>query len=222
MNVIADPDADLIATAYREILLPSFPADELVELDELFDPNTVVRIAMVGDLVSGVFVYDLFDGGRTALCSYVAVRPKMAGNRIGHAILARLMREVGPYDLVLGEVEIPGAASPTARQRVMFFQRFGLSALDVPYFQPAIRPGRPRISPMLLVLVHACPVAIVDDQLVGERLATFVAEYVERAEGPAGLDCDQSDALITAARGPVDIVSLTDKVHSYERQLLVA
>ncbi|MFD7918575.1 hypothetical protein ACFV3R_05040 [Streptomyces sp. NPDC059740] len=75
---------------------------------------------------------------------------------------------------------------PAARLR--FYARHGGRALDVPFFQPALRHTGRRVPDMLLVVLPPCPPTDAAGRLPGAAVRTFLAGYLREYEGGPGDD----------------------------------
>jgi hypothetical protein len=97
--------------------------------------------------------------------------------------------------LALAEVEDPAhhngsAATGDPRARVRFYQRRGARALDIPYFQAALRTGAARVPDLLLMVLAGA------DQFAGTRpdtidpivIRTYLEIYQRQCEGQIGID----------------------------------
>lgn len=194
----AEPDA-LVDAAYAAILLPSFPADELIAQSTLRDGLASGRYRCVvtvdaGSQPAGIAVVEDFPDADVLLLLYLAVRPGSRGAGHGSALLVRVRDEwlprSGRYAL-LAEIEHPAAhrggpgyGDPVARLR--FYARHGGRALDAPYFQPALVPGRARVHGMVLAVLahHGDP----RDTVAARPIRRFLTRNLERAEGRVGTD----------------------------------
>jgi hypothetical protein len=94
--------------------------------------------------------------------------------------------------------------------RLRFYERFGVRALAIPYFQPRLSAGLRRGYHMVLGVLEA-PAAAPATSLDGRRVRQFLEEYFEAAEGP-GWDRDPEVAWLLQAcgPGPVELVPLHD------------
>lgn len=225
---LVDP-ADL-AQLYSEVLAPSFPPAELIDLDDLLSgcaDGSMYALGVVRDgrVVAGA-VGEGSGPGSVILLVYLAIAPGGRGGGIGGALLdgavARWVDQHAPA-YVLAEVEHPDhhAASdehgdPAARLR--FYARHGARVLSVPYFQPGIGPAGPRVPALLLMTLA------VDDSMrepAGSRadghervsappLREFLESHLRSSEGSLRDDA-ATRALLDSVSGPwVDLVSPED------------
>ncbi|MEU5562247.1 GNAT family N-acetyltransferase [Micromonospora musae] len=194
-RVTDDATTDLL---YRQVLLPSFPDEQLVTreslLTDLHDGAGEVFVVRdeAGTLLGGA-VGSWYEDGRVMLLSYLAVTEASRGTGAGTLLLGNLVPEWAKrYDpcLILAEVERPdqhtgNSAHGDPEARLRFYHRLGARALDLPYFQPALDRQKARVPGMLLLLLHAAP------EFAGERpesvtagpLRDFLTEYLVEAEG---------------------------------------
>ncbi|MFK5688060.1 GNAT family N-acetyltransferase [Ornithinimicrobium sp. LYQ92] len=197
-------------TCYREVLAPAFPAEELVS-EEAFlgarhrQPSGVVLALDEGEPV-GVSMVDGAGGAApVALLSYLASRASRRAQGVGSMLMERA-RTTGPMLLI--EIEDPhrhddrGFGDPW--RRVAFYRRHGVRALDVPFFQPPVAAGRPRVEGMLLGVLTPGPVP---DSVDAAPVRDFLTGYLLGS----GEDLDDAPAreLLAALAGPrVQVVDL--------------
>lgn len=140
----------LIAAMYRQVLQPSFPSSELVDLDEIqdiaaCDTGSVWIAEDPGGIILGVAVAEWDADLRVLLLSYLAVRPGVRNGGVGgrlYAIALESWRNKFAPCVMITEIEDPAVhpagvdhGDPVARQR--FYLAHGGRILDLPYFQPA-------------------------------------------------------------------------------------
>jgi GNAT superfamily N-acetyltransferase len=213
------PDHPLLEKVYDRLLARAFPADELVALDHLRDGLagglTPAVLAVDGDRPLGVAVGEWSPATRVLLLSYVAVDPAARSGGIGRALMATALgdwqRRLEPA-VTLAEVEHPAAhtadpdrGDPAARVR--FYARLGARALDLPYFQPSLRPGRARVPGMLLTVLAVEPALRDATALPGAPLRTWLTEHFTGTEGRVPEDA-AGRALFEAADRPGGILLL--------------
>ncbi len=193
---LRETDETALRSFYTEILTPAFPPDELITWDELHE-------AAAADLGPGVLVLDgetplggmlgeIYPRSGVLLLSYIAVRPEARGRGIGQTLLTDVIpqwRAAIRPSLVIAEIEDPRFHQPNTysdpEARLRLYQRTGSTLLPMPFFQPSLRPGVPRVFDMLLI----CPgetVPAVPAKVVG----TFLDEYFELCEGGEVLTTD--------------------------------
>ncbi|MEJ3747292.1 GNAT family N-acetyltransferase [Actinomycetes bacterium KLBMP 9797] len=177
----AELDDETFARFYREVLVPSFPPEELVDLDGLRPTAGAFGTVVLrdGEPVAGA-LGDLFPDSGVLLLSYLAVRPGLRAGGFGGKLLGAELarwRQRAPEALILAEVEDPRAhaagphGDPVARLR--FYDRLGARLLPLWYFQPALRPGADRVRGMLLIAW-----APSGDVVEADVVARFLDEYV--------------------------------------------
>lgn len=197
-------DADLLARTYDELLVPSFPAEELLtfaDLQELYlipdepEPSVVV---LRDDEPVAVMLGEWFADRRVLLLAYVAVAPNNRRGGVGAQLVGEVLRgwaDARPGAVVLAEVEDPRwhredpvKGDPVARLR--FYGRLGARLLPLPYTQPSLRPGLGRVPGLLLLrLDHGGPAP-------PGLLRTFLTEYFVGCEGPGAVAEPAVDALL--------------------------
>lgn len=202
---VTDPDA--LAAIYDEILLPSFSPSELVERD------VFVKAGLAGDLdVLGAYAEDACAGvivgqrhGAAVLVVWLAVGSAGRGGGVGSTLITagieRWMALPGVL-MVLAEVERPDLfeAHPEhgdPARRLAFYARLGAGALAVPYFQPSIRPGLPRVHGLLLVTLATRNPAPLPRVLDADE-TDAVREFLVSLMGEAGNGDADTDAVFAA------------------------
>lgn len=193
----------VIEAFYHQILQPSFPADELIDLDELqaiaaaSDKASVWLAEAEDGTILGGAVAEWDESVRVLLLGYLAVRPGMRGGGVGGPLyLAALdsWRQRFKPCLVVAELEDPAAFSnqgygdPVARLR--FYLDRGSRVLDFPYIQPALGPDSDRVSGLLLVVLHADPeFAGADEGTIDAGVVRkFLENYQIQYEGKIAMD----------------------------------
>jgi GNAT superfamily N-acetyltransferase len=153
-------DAAELARVYDEVLEPSFPATEVVTADEFVasgeagDLDVLVARADDGALL-GAIVGERHGTG--VLVNWLAVSGTTRGGGVGGALFERWVRQDG-VSVVLGEVERPDVFSAhpehgDPERRLAFYERRGAHVLDMPYYEPPLREGMPRLRGLLLVML---------------------------------------------------------------------
>lgn len=191
---------------YREVLAPAFPAEELVG-EEAFlaarrrQPTGVVLALDEGEPVGVSMVDGAGDDAPVALLSYLASRASRRAQGVGSMLMERV-RTTGPMLLI--EIEDPrrhedrGFGDPW--RRVAFYRRHGVRALDVPFFQPPVAAGRPRVEGMLLGVLTPGP-GPVPDAVDAGPVRDFLTGYLLGS----GEDLEDAPAqeLLVALSGPL-------------------
>jgi GNAT superfamily N-acetyltransferase len=197
-----EADAGLLRRLHREVLAPSFPPEELESPEALVDGlrsgrvRASVALAEAGEPLGGLLQERY---GDVVLLAYLAVAPGARDAGIGTGLLdrARAAWSATP-DVRLVVAEVHDSAA-----RLRFFARAGARTLDVPFVQPGIGPGAPRVPGFRLLALH------VDDGLTdgggipSDLLAGFVRRYYEAAEGVTPpYDAELSELLERIQRRP--------------------
>lgn len=205
---------------YRSVLTPTFPPEELSDLDLLLADLAGGRLMVLagrdgGEIVAGAVI----DGaGPVRMVSYLAIAPQGRGAGLGGRLLSTALATVGSEPgvrLIVAEVEDPAhhgsdpdRGDPTARLR--FYARRGAQLLDLPYFQPGVRPGAARVEHMLLLALEVDPELVVPGQpptIPPQPLLDHLTDYWLRTEGAVG-DDPACRALFEAASRPIPLLPL--------------
>ncbi|WP_158566888.1 GNAT family N-acetyltransferase [Actinomadura craniellae] len=209
-------DDDTFDRFYREVLEPAFPPAELSGLEEMRAafrlplPGCFGMVALNdGEPIGGALgEYSASSG--VLLLAYLAIRPGIRGGGLGGRLLGRALpcwREATKPVVTLAEIEDPrfhrgseGHGDPTARVR--FYERHGARVLPLPYFQPSLGAGLPRVRGMLLICLDPEQTAVPADALL-----RFLDEYVEQCEGPEAVRSDPEYGRLRdqLSGGPVEV-----------------
>jgi GNAT superfamily N-acetyltransferase len=175
----------LLESLYTDILVPSFPPDELETAEWLrsgMADGTVLAAAAVDSAGAaiGAAIGQWSPEARTLLLAYLAVLPGSRSGGVGGLLLNEV---TGTWQgrlqpcATFAEVEHPltnpvsvAHGDPSARLR--FYAHHGVRALDIPYFQPALRPGSGRVYGMLLTVLALAP------ECAGARAGTVRPDLV--------------------------------------------
>jgi len=147
------------------LYLESFPREERRNINSLLSMLEEKRMffsaILVDGQLAGLVVYWNFKGFH--YIEHLVILPDRRGEGIGSATLIHLRKMGGP---VILEVEIPH--DDASAKRVVFYNRAGFIALDIPYLQPPYREGE---SPL--------PMMLFSDNSVWERekLDGFIALF---------------------------------------------
>lgn len=211
---------ELWDAVYRDLLEVSFPPRELddggVLAGRLADGSARATAIVDADGRPLAIAYGEWSSAtRIQLLSYLAVAPGERGSGLGGKLLDAVVdswREHFEPCAIVAEIEHPDwhASSeehgdPLARMR--FYARHGGRALDVPYFQPALREGASRAYGMILIALHIAP------RLRGGApgtfnpvaLTAFLHEYFEETEGTPSEDDTPAQELLAAAEMPTGV-----------------
>ncbi|MCE7480597.1 MULTISPECIES: GNAT family N-acetyltransferase [Microbacterium] len=220
MSVLIEPTSDsrLLERVYDEILEPSFPASELTPrrafLEQVRDGDLDALVARDDDTACGVIVGERV--GSTVLIAWLAVSADQRALGIGSALLAagssRWIGEPG-VELVLAEIEQPDLhpvheAFGDPRRRIAFYARGGGAALVLPYYQPPITVGMPRVHGLILTLVASATREPVPRMLDAAEVEA-VQSYLLATLGPAE-HADEETARIHAAARATEGIRLID------------
>ncbi|MFD6529132.1 GNAT family N-acetyltransferase [Streptomyces sp. NPDC060184] len=215
-------DSPLLDVVYDELLVPNFPNHELITREELraglkSGAQWISAVVREGR-PDGAAIAEWSPAGRVLLLSYMAVRRDLRSSGIGGALMAEIrsgwQTRVHPL-LTLAEVEHPAAHTPDGEHgdqtaRLRFYARHGARVLDVPYFQPSLRPGAARVPGMVLALLATAPelADAADSAAVvpSEPVRTYMKEYFEEAEG--AVPDDPATTALFAAMPPAGIALL--------------
>ena len=179
---------DTTLDRFYPLLEAAFGPEELMTIDELrdarHDPGTSGTLVQEGDEPVASMITEEFLDGRVVLLAYLVVAASARSGGLGSKLLAELPRPDAGADtpLVLAEIEDPPRprferrGDPAARLR--FYDRAGTRLLPLPYAQPALRPGSPRVDGMLLITLGTTR-----DDVDGRTVAAFLEEYFVGCEG---------------------------------------
>lgn len=213
MQITPVADPDVLATLYDRLLVPAFPPDELVDRAELLagvaTGSTDVLAGWDAATPVAVAVADRYPTSGVVLLSYLATAPAARSRGLGRALLdaalARWTERFRP-PLVLAEVEDPEHHPATAfgdpHARLRFYARAGAPALDLPYLQPALRPGGSRVPHLLLLALWVAPEARRGARAVAsEAVLGYLREVFALSEGRVP-DDEEARRLLEAADRP--------------------
>lgn len=152
---------------HAELLTPAFPRTELVTADEFVAAcgreSVEALVAVDADGVwAGTAVAEHFPAADVVLLTWLATSGATRSRGVGGALLAaglRRWQERWQPAHVLGEVEAASAVPESSEHgdpaaRLRFYARHGARLLDIPYVQPPIGPGFPRVPLHLLSLAR--------------------------------------------------------------------
>ncbi len=169
---VQDSDSADFAEAYEQILVPSFPTDELADVDSFAEQVSegrrqlwVARLAEdpEGPIVAVRVARDL-PPSDAVLLTHLATRDSHRDSGIGSHLHRSVMAGIAEQQpsLVLAEVAHPDHHEPHPRHgdplaRLRFFSRFDARIIDVPYYQASLGPGLQPVYGLLLLLLYARP-----------------------------------------------------------------
>ncbi len=186
-----DADEKFLESVYRDILEPSFTADEL-------DPLEVIRDGLADDgdyqiwglcavadetPVGCILGYRYPESG-VLLIGYVAVRPGERGRGAGGLLLGAARQQWygnASISLVLAEIDDP-RCHPVVNgidpeRRVAFYARHDTRLVVGPYFQPRLEGERKqRAYALFLTVLDGA-----SDTVPAARVAGFLTEYFRQA-----------------------------------------
>lgn len=205
-------DPEELARVYEDILVPSFPATELMPASWLTDGVSRADVAVLaayddgGAPVAAAVTERVCPG--VVLLTYLAALPSSRGSGVGSRLLTGVLETAvaARTSLLLAEVERPdrhaGSAEhgdPTARLR--FYERHGARVLDLPYVQAPIGPGAAPVPGMLMLALHIAPEVLRNGGTSVD--GALVARAFEHLLGNEADDDGDLAALRAAARRPV-------------------
>jgi GNAT superfamily N-acetyltransferase len=201
---------------YRGVLRPSFAPAELLSLDEacgeyLGDNAQPAALLLVGDEPVAGILAEVYPASGVLLVAYLAVHTSQRGVGVGTA----LFRETVPGwqaslrpALILAEIDDPrfhqadtGRGDPVARAR--FYARTGARMLAMPYVQPSLRDGSPRVRDMLLISYGT-----LGGSVPAEVVISFLNDYYSICESPAVHSDPEFQALLRWAAGDGERIPL--------------
>ncbi|GAB4083905.1 hypothetical protein GCM10028784_05350 [Myceligenerans cantabricum] len=201
-----------LAELYERLLVPSFPPHELDPFEEIAGPlatgDASVVVAGEPAAPAAIAVGHWSAASGVMLLSFLAVDPASRGAGIGGELLDHAVALWGQRYapcLVVAELEHPLAdggveAWGDHRRRYDFYLRHGARVLDLPYFQPALRPSAQRGYGMLLILLHTARELTRDECVASEPVTAFLRGYLEETEGV--VEDAAAAALLDAAADP--------------------
>lgn len=192
-----------IEMVYKDLLLPAFPPNELITIDELQAGvasgaiDVVASVNETGTPVACAIGESPTPNG-VALLAYLAVRQELRAAGLGSKVLLQAIArwtKLWEPGLILVEIENPvvGRGDPAHGDpfaRLRFYARHGVQALDVPYFQPALPPSHERVYGMLLAVIEVAESHRGTDPntVSAKHVQEFMVEYLNSTEGCVGSD----------------------------------
>lgn len=200
---LAEADGSTL-TRFYALMEGAFPPAELMTFEELEgarqDGATGGTLLLDGGRpVAGMVTEDYLDG-RVRLLGYLVVAPAARNAGLGRRLvdeLAKTPAGAAP-PLVLAEIEDPRFHPASDRgdpvARVRFYDRSGARLLPLPYVQPSLRPGSPRVDNLLLITLGTAAPSV-----DGPTVAAFLTEYFEGCEGEEAVRADPGFLALHAA-----------------------
>jgi GNAT superfamily N-acetyltransferase len=188
-----DYDDAVAERFYREVLVASFDSNELDDFDRFrhgllgkAEVPTVATVAFGRDAeILGGIVGEIYASAETLLLAYLAVRPDIRSRGVGTALVRHAVprwRKRSDVRLSVAEVHDPRRwldPGDAAEERLRFFDRVGARVLGMPFIQPALEPGRSRVSGFLLLVFDSD----LEHEVPAAQVARFVRHYYAVAEG---------------------------------------
>lgn len=158
-------DPELLGLTYDRVLAASFPETELVTREDFLGAGMRgeldVLVAREGEQIAGAIVGERH--GSAVLVDWLAVASTFRCSGTGTALVEAGNARWTAWDgirVVVAEVERPDVFTPHPRfgdpaRRLTFYERLGAAVLDLPYYQPPVREGMPRVRGLLLTMLAA-------------------------------------------------------------------
>ncbi len=200
----------------EEILLPSFPPEELSTREEFelgFSAGVFLTMAAFDDAgtpLAAAIGMAPSEPGDVILLTWLAVGERGRGQGIGGALLDTTLADwqarYQPY-LVLGEVEDPdfhegSAATGDPRARLRFYHRHGVRHIDVPFVMPLVAADAARVDHMMLLAFAGRALSEPDSPRVGQAVERFLRAYLQSSAEPCDADgryCPAIEQMLAAA-----------------------
>jgi len=216
---LGDPLLDVV---YEELLVPNFPAHELVTPAALragLESGLQWVSAVVRDgRPDGAAIAEWSPDSGVLLLSYLAVRRDLRSSGIGGTLLGEVLtgwqQRVHPL-LTLAEIEHPAAHTPDGDKgdqsaRLRFYARHGARVLDVPYFQPSLGPGAARVPGLVLALLATAPELADAEVVPSGPVRTYMTQYFEETEGKVPDDPATTELFAAMAPGGIRLLPMDD------------
>lgn len=206
----------LLGEIYDQILAKSFPPEEIADRASFLTYTTWGEVLVEGDPVHAVAVGDYSRDTEMLLLEYLAVLPEYRGQGTGSKLVQsafQTWRELMGPGAFLAEIERPDAHPGSEEygdplRRLNFYDKLGMRALALPYYQRALAAHLPPVPDLLLAV-------LIEDEsweqdgffTQGERLAALLRAWnpsPEPEEAPAW------QQLMDACSQPIRILPLTD------------
>lgn len=187
---MTDLSLDELRDFYHRLMLPSFPPPELMTFEELVDALRTTQmnghVMIDGNIIVAGLMTQEYLEGKVLLLTYLVVAKERRREGLGSHLIKTVVRP--QPKLVLAEIEDPrfhgsdeNRGDPAARLR--FYERMGSKLLPIPYTQPSLRIGSPRVDNLLLITIPSAlhPTKEIEGTLITE----FLCAYYAASEGPA-------------------------------------
>lgn len=193
----------LLDAVYTDVLTPAFTADQLVTLDSLragvVEAGTSVLTIIDDDgapIASAIGEWSPATG--VALLAYLAVSQDARSRGLGGTLLSQAMQSwqqrwrpcalLAEFEHPAAHMASPAYGDPVARLR--FYRRHGARGLDLPYFQPALRPESNRVYGVILSVLALSDESrgTAPDTAASDPIRRFLIEYLEQTEGKVSED----------------------------------
>lgn len=210
LTIRQERDPAVLAALHASLIVPLFPPEERGTAQELVASvgggrSTVLVAAADGQgqplQDAGLAVLETWpEVPDVTLLAWLAVSPRTRSRGTGSALLRSVLAQVGDR-LLLAEIE--PADTPVRHDdygdpaaRTAFYVRHGGRSLDLPYWQPPIRPGAPAVRLELIVIPQ--PGSSVPEELPAEPTRSFLATYAL-----PHLSADLAEPLRQACASPI-------------------
>lgn len=203
---MSDVGPEVVHRYYADLMAPAFPPNELMSWEELalaLRRGAVEGLLALEDAspVAGLLL-EPHAHGDVVLLSYLVVAPALRGRGLGADLIHRAVGD--DPRLVLAEIEDPRFHPPDPLtgdpvRRARFYDRIGSRLLPIPFSQPSLRPGAPRVRNLLLITI---PSAWRGATVPGPLLRRFLDEYYSTSEGKEALDDPEYRSLRSATEDP--------------------
>lgn len=199
MSFVHSPDigAELFDAAYRDVLTPAFPVEELDDEEALRGwyvgdvPDYAGAVAVADGKPVGVALGQYYPGCRVMLLGYLAVGGAIRAQGIGRLIMAEVLprwEERFRPAAVLAEVENPLHHDANEHgdpvKRLRFYDRLGALLLPLPYFQPSLHPDSGRVRGLFLISFGS------RTTIPTTTVTGYLDENIDDCEGTGGRDAE--------------------------------
>lgn len=223
MSTIQVARPNQLGDVYDLILAPLFPADTLVDRASFMHGSTwgevLVSEAPDGAL-TGAAVADHLPNLRLSVLEYLALDPghraQGTGTELFRAAIAQWVQLVSPGAFLV-EIARPDAHDPDPAhgdpdRRVAFYDRLGVRALALPYYQPALSPEQRPVPDMVLGILVLEASWLTEHGTRFTEGARLEALLQARNPSPTEAELVAWEALLEATREPagIEVLPLTE------------